>query len=346
MQARRTRSLGFVAVSLVLPACGYQALPLLSGDAHGSGTGDASGSGDAGRDGNGHPANWWNASWGSRMELTISNTSSSTLTPGYQIGFSFDLDAAPCGGNRDQVRIVFNNQTDLSRVIDEDVGTNEWTWFPLQAPISAGASDSSYWLYCGNPTPSLALTDPASVFDVWDDFAGNALANSWVSTGSVSVANSTVTIGPNGAVHSTAAYDANTATDMMATATGTSVSGPSWSLGYGMSFNASAPWILWYASSANALHPSVNETGTQHNDTASALDLNPHIYGVETYGTSGAFRFADTIVDTHTYTSTVGALNVRLDVIQASGTVSLDWVRMRKAVSPAPGVSVGTVETY
>lgn len=291
-----------------------------------------------------HPADWWNPAWGSRMKLTIMNGSATAMAQGYQVGLQLDLDAAPCAGNRDQVRIVYN-QTEIPRVIDE-VGTAEWTWFPLQAQIAAGTTNTSYWLYCDNPNPNAAPKDPAMVFDVWDDFLGNALASTWASTGAVSVSNGSVTIGPSGGIHSNATYGANTAIDALATASASSVSGAQWWLGYETNFNLTAPWIVWFASSANAIHPSVNETGTQHDDPTVALDGNAHLYGVETYGSTGAFRRADTIVQSHTYTQAIGALNLRLHVFQMNGTVSFDWVRVRKAVSPAPTVTVGSVENY
>jgi len=292
-----------------------------------------------------HPADWWNAAWGSRMKLTIVNGSQTAMAQGYQVGMAFDLDAAPCGANRDQVRIVYN-QTEVPRVIDE-VGTTEWTWFPLQAQIAGGTTNTSYWVYCNNPNPNAAPKDPATVFDVWDDFPGAALASTWASQGNVSVANSKVTISANnGGIHSTATYGAQTAVDVMATATGAQVSGPSWWLGYESNFTSAAPWIVWYASSANAIHPSVNEAGFEHDDATVPLDGNPHLYGVETYGSSGAFRLADTIVQNHTYTGPIGPLNLRLHVYQGGGNVSFDWVRVRKAVSPAPTVTVGTVESY
>ncbi|HSN27574.1 MAG TPA: hypothetical protein VLT45_14880 [Kofleriaceae bacterium] len=296
-------------------------------------------------DGPTHPANWWNASWGSRMRLTIANTATTAYVQGYQVGLPLDLDAAPCTGNRDQVRIVYQNQTDIPRVIDE-VGTTEWTWFPLQAQIDAGASSTDYWLYCTNANPSAALADPATVFDVWDDFAGTSLGAMWTSQNSVSVGSGAVTIGANGAIHSNATYGPNTAIDSMATASSASVSNPQWWVGYETTFTVQAPWVVWLASAPNQIHPSINETGTRHEDTASKLDTNPHLYGVENYGGTSAFRLADAIVDTHTNTSNIGALNLRLSVLQAGGTVSFDWVRVRKAVSPAPMVSVGTVETY
>jgi len=291
-----------------------------------------------------HTPAWWNAAWGSRMQLTIVNGATTAMAQGYQVGLALDLDAAPCAGNRDQVRIVYD-ETEVPRVIDE-VGTTEWTWFPLQAQINAGATNTSYWLYCNNPSPTVASKDPTAVFDVWDDFNGSSLATTWASTGSVSVANGSVTLSGGGAIHSNATYGADTAIDVMATASGGQITNPLWWLGYETNFNSSAPWIVWYANSANAIHPSVNETGAEHDDPTVALDGNAHLYGVETYGSSGAFRLADAIVKSHTYTGVIGALNLRLHVYQGAGSVSFDWVRVRKAVSPAPMVSVGSVETY
>src|SRR4051812_8975181 len=63
---------------------------------------------DAPPDAPSHPADWWDPAWGSRMRLTIANTSTVAAVTGYQVGLAFDLDAAPCAGNRDQVRIVYN----------------------------------------------------------------------------------------------------------------------------------------------------------------------------------------------------------------------------------------------
>jgi len=292
-----------------------------------------------------HPPNWWNPSWGTRQQLTISNTSATAMATGYQVGLALDLDAAPCTGSREQVRIVYMNTTDLSRVIDE-VGATEWTWFPLQTAIPAGTTSTDYWLYCTNPSATAAQSDPATVFDVWDDFAGNALAATWTAQGTVTVANGSVTLGASGGIHSNATYGANTAFDVMATATGVSVSNPEWWLGYEQTFSFVAPWVVWYAHDANTIMPSVNEANTQHNDTPVPLDASPHLYGVEMFGATSAFRLADVIVDNHTNASTFGPLNLRLHVLQNSGTVSFDWVRVRKAVSPAPTVTVGSVETY
>ena len=79
----------------------------------------ADAAGDAALDAVVHPANWWDPAWASRMQLTISNTSTTTMAAKYQVGLQRDLDLAPCTGGRDAVRIVYNNTTEIPRVIDE-----------------------------------------------------------------------------------------------------------------------------------------------------------------------------------------------------------------------------------
>jgi len=293
-----------------------------------------------------HPANWWNAAWGARMQLTITNASTATMAQGYQVGLQLDLDAAPCAGSRDSVRIVYNNTTDLPRVIDE-VGGAEWTWFPLQAAIAGSGSSTSYWLYCGNASPTAASKDPATVFDFWDDFSGTTLGAAWASQNTVSVANGSVTVGNgNSGIHSTATYGANTAIDFMASASAAAVANPYWWGGYQTDFSTSQPWIIWHSLAASTLHPSVYSPAENWNGNNIALDTAPHLYGVESYGTSGAWRFADVIGQTHTYATAMSALNIRLHNYQSGGSVSFDWARVRKAVSPPPTVAVGSVETY
>ena len=293
-----------------------------------------------------HPPGWWDAAWGSRMQLTITNNAATAMAQGYQVGLQLDLDAAPCAGSRDAIRIVYNNTTDLARVIDE-VGTAEWTWFPLQAAIAPGSSSTAYWLYCGNGSPTAASKDPQDVFDFWDDFNGAALSSAWASQGSVTVAGGSVTIGmSNAGIHSTATYGANTAIDFMASASTAAAQNPYWWGGYQTNFSISQPWIIWHSLAAATLHPSVYSASETWNGTNIALDTSPHLYGVETYGTAGAWRYADAITQSHTYAAAIGALNLRLHNYQSGGPVSFDWARVRKAVSPAPAVTVGSVETY
>lgn len=292
------------------------------------------------------PADWWNPAWHSRMKLTITNNATTSMAQGYQVGLQLDLDAAPCTGSRDAVRIVYG-MTELPRVIDE-VGTAEWTWFPLQAAIAGGASTDAYWLYCGNTAPTAAPADPAMVFDFFDDFTGTTLGAAWASQGTVTVANGSVTIGTmNSGIYSTATYGANTAIDFLATASAGAASSPYWWGGYQTTFTLSQPWHIWYGyGGANKTQPSEYDSNQFWLGTNVGLDTSPHIYGVEHYGATGAYRMADVIVQSRTFTAAIGALNLRLHNYMSGGSVSFDWARVRKAVSPAPGVAVGTVETF
>ena len=301
---------------------------------------------DAPPDGLAFPADWWSTAWHSRMKLTITNNAAAAMDAGYQVGLQLDLDVSPCGGSRDAVRIVYGT-TELTRVVDE-VGGAEWTWFPLQAAVAAGASTDAYWLYCGNSAPTTAPADPSAVFDFFDDFNGTTLSAAWASQGTVTVAGGSVTIGnASSGIHSIATWGADTAIDFMATASAAAASNPYWWGGYQTTFTTTQPWHIWHAvSGANQIHPSEYDSNQLWNGTAVALDTAPHLYGVEHYGTSGAYRMADVMAQTRTYTAAIGALNLRLHNYQSGGSVSFDWARVRKAVSPAPSVAVGSVETY
>jgi hypothetical protein len=304
---------------------------------------------DAAADGPTHAADWWNPAWGYRMKLTVTNGAATAMATGYQVGLALDLDLAPCTGSRNAVRIVYGT-TEIPRVIDE-VGTVEWTWFPLQAPVAVAGATSAYWLYCGNGAAAAAPSDPATVFDFYDDFPGTSLGAAWTAQGAVTVAASQVTIGNgNSGIHSNATFGANTAIDFIASATANAVSNPYWWAGYQANFSTTVPWVIWHArNGASQIHPSVFETGgTAWDGTSVALDTSPHLYGVEHYGDSAAFRQADAIVQTRTYGASMAAtsFNLRLHNYSSGGSVSFDMARVRKAVNPAPAVAVGAVETY
>jgi hypothetical protein len=343
-----------VLAAVVLAGCSFHtnaASPATSdGATDGALAGDALGdaaitTADAPADTSGGPTDWWNPAWHSRRKLTITNNAATAMAQGYQVGLQLDLDAAPCAGSRDAVRIV-HGTTELPRVIDE-VGGAEWTWFPLSAALAAGSSTDAYWLYCGNDAPAAAPADPTQVFDFFDGFDGGALSTAWASQGTVTVGGGAVTIAAgNSGIHSTATYGANTAIDFVATASAAAASNPYWWGGYQSMFTTTQPWHIWHAvTTASSIHPSEYDSNSLWNGTSVALDTAPHLYGVEHYGTTGAYRLADVIAEGRTYSAAIGALNLRLHNYQSGGSVSFDWARVRKAVSPAPSVAVGSVET-
>lgn len=295
---------------------------------------------------------WWNPAWRVRMPIAIGNPSTGALAAGYQIGLRFDAFAAPCTTNRDDLRIVYGT-TELARVIDE-VGPPEWTWFPLAAPLAAGTtSTGEYWLYCGNPAPAAAPADPAQVFDFYDGFDEAVLDLSvWTKQNMAVLGNGQLTCGggannDSGIVTTTPTFHAHHAVDFVATAS-TATNAGFWA-GFQLGTMDVQPWLHWWTQSLNAIRPDFQATNTSTLWLGAniTLDLSPHFYGVENYGTSSMYRYDDEPRDTHVYdVSPPDPLSVRLWEGDKASTVKYDLVRVRQAVDPAPTATVGAAENY
>lgn len=295
---------------------------------------------------------WWNPAWHERMPITIMNPSSGALASGYQIGLRFDVGAAPCTTNRDDIRITFG-RTELTRVIDE-VGPPEWTWFRLAAPLPAGAtSTGEYWLYCANPAPSAAPSDPTQVFDFYDSFDESVLDLSvWTKQNNAVLGGGVLTCGggannDSGIVTTTPTFHPNHAVDYVATASSTT-SSDFWA-GFQNGTMDVQPWLQWWTEPKNAIRPDfwANSSSTEWLGTSVSLDLNPHFYGVENYGVSSMYRYDDEPRDSHIYDAAPpDPLSVRLWEGDKATTVKYDLVRVRAAVDPPPVATVGTPQTY
>jgi hypothetical protein len=333
---------GLVLVGLA--ACSFRHGLAITG-----GEGDAPGGSDAMADAT---REWWDPMWGVRMPITIANTSADDLAAGYQVGMPFDVGAAPCTANRDDIRIVYAT-TELTRVIDT-VGPPQWTWFRLSAPHASGAtSTGEYWLYCGNPSPPAAPKDPAQVFEFYDGFT-TLDTSTWTTLNTVSVSGGKLVCGgggvrDNGVVTKNEPFPAKRAVDYVAIAQ--SASNSDWWAGFQNGTMDVAPWLHWYTLNQNAACPDFRGVtadspwyGTDH-----PLDTQPHLYGVENYGDQSMYRLEDVPYQTHIYAPMQpppAMLDVRLWDGSDTTTVSYDWVRVRQAVNPPPTVTVGSPETY
>lgn len=99
---------------------------------------------------------WWDADWDYRNEITI------TANRDLNIGLSIDLNSdhlllkdlwvsGKVQADFDDVRITYGESTEISRSIEQYfAGDMNRIWFQLQAPITAGNSDT-YYIYYGNP---------------------------------------------------------------------------------------------------------------------------------------------------------------------------------------------------
>ena len=323
-----------VLASLLAAACSFRSPTGSTGD-------------DGGVDGplgEGGPGGWWNPAWSARQQIIIN--SPMPLPQGLQIGLRRELDAEPCSGPREAVRVVRDHTTEVTRVIDE-LGADEWIWFRLVAALPASTGPSEYWLYCGNPSPGPAMANPVTVFELYDDFDGASLSPTWNMQGSVTIGGGAVTVGgTNAGIHSVTSFGAGTATDFILQPSAAALANPFYWGGFEVGFTVSAPWVIWHGRMASSMRQEVNRGPGPITQGTRAADASPHLYGVEHYGTSAGFRYNNDPVGTIQYGGTVGqAMNVRLHNYQSGGTVQFHMARVRKAVSPPPMASLGAVES-
>jgi hypothetical protein len=318
----------------ILAACGFDA-PRLSSDAS-IGT-DVPAGGDA------PAAAWWDPAWPVRMRIAID--SAAALEAGFQLGLRRDLDAPPCDGPRDGVRVVRDHMTELPRVIDE-LGGDEWIWFRIAEARAAGTGPSEYWLYCGNAGAGPAPGDPAAVFELHDEFDGGAVSSAWRTQGGVTVGGGTVTLpGNNTGIRSDSLFGPGTATDFILQASSNALNNPWFWGGFEIGFTVTPPWVIWHSEDPNVIKQEVASGGNEVARNAQPLDLGAHLYGVEHLGTLARFRFRNAEVGSISYTGSINQMNVRIHNYQSAGAIQLLMARVRKAVNPIPTVTLGPVET-
>ncbi|MGH2453691.1 MAG: hypothetical protein ACRDF5_07995 [bacterium] len=131
-------------------------------------------------DANGMLLTRWQANWDYRRRITVRAQDAVPL--GYAVALTFNHAALVTAGkslaNGDDVRVWFSG-TELDRVLDPTSGwnrTNTMIWFPLQRAIAAGASDTAYFLYYGNPTSG---PPPANGDNVFLDYEDGTTLDGW-----------------------------------------------------------------------------------------------------------------------------------------------------------------------
>lgn len=285
---------------------------------------------------------WWDPAYSIRIPLLIQTPT--TVPLGYQVGVAVDLPASPCSGNRDAVRVVLG-RTELTRVID-GYGASDMIWFKLVAPIPAGSDVADYYLYCGNPNPTSAPADPAQVFDTFDDFDGTALGPMWSNPlGTVVVAAGSLTIPPStNGVASQATFGVNTAVDFVGRASVGAATTPYFWAGFGNGYSFNIPWARWFGGNApNTLKASTADVSAT-DGTVRTLDTLAHLYGIEHFAGDTVYRIDNAVVESIKYGNTIPALAIVLINHNSGGSVEFEMVRTRRAVKPAPTVTLGAPE--
>jgi len=154
---------------------------------------------------------WWNASWGYRAPITITENSGSDLTD-YQALVTVDTASlisqgkmrSDCG----DIRFTDSDSNEVPYWIESGINSaNTKIW--VKVPIIPASGTAIIYMYYGNPTAS-SISNGDAVFDFFDDFLGTELDSgkwtwrtAWGSylsndlqpgTGYVTVANSTVSV--------------------------------------------------------------------------------------------------------------------------------------------------------
>ena len=162
------------------------------------------------------PPAWWNSSYDFKRNIVIVNQDEYPLPVHYPIHLHFDSSTSPTAqelynaslsatkGN--DVRVVYNDTTELDRFVQRFSSTQIDIWFPLQAQITGSGSDNdSYQLYYGN---AAASSPPANVNNVFLPVADANTMGLWhFQNGSGSTVTDTSGRGHNGTFYSSAWTD-------------------------------------------------------------------------------------------------------------------------------------------
>ena len=121
------------------------------------------------------PTTWWHSAYGQKRNLIILNNDGDSIPAQYPIRLHFDnttsptaaeIYAASVSANKgDDVRIVYNNQTEVARYLLHFTPTAIDLWFPYQIGLGGGQTDSgSHQLYYSNTQASNPPADANTVF--------------------------------------------------------------------------------------------------------------------------------------------------------------------------------------
>lgn len=121
------------------------------------------------------PTVWWNRAFQVRRNLVVLNNDADALPVHFPVRLHFDGATSPTAAEiyaaslsaakGNDLRIVYNNQTELNRIVHNFSTSAIDIWFPIQVALGGSQSDSSsYQLYIGNASAGTPPTDVNSVF--------------------------------------------------------------------------------------------------------------------------------------------------------------------------------------
>ena len=320
---------------------------------------------------------WWSASYRYRQKLSL--TSGTTAIPTqYSVRHQLDhaalVSVSQSLASGDDVRVAWWSGTawvELDRLLDDQSAWNSAAtqiWFRTQAAIGASSTDDNYYLYYGN---SVAAAPPANwpnVFLFYDDFNDGALdAARWVCTdpGSATppavctesaVAPGTLSLESDSAVYAAAAhaFGVDTRWESRLRLATNLPAGPDFYNYFGASdlVNLTNPyqsdWATFWASQFQHETEASNNLNKDSAPGAVATPTSFHVYTFDREGSAGVRFFQDgTQLRLASVPITIPNASLRVvswnDGATANGVV-LDWVRVRKYVTPEPSFTPAAAE--
>ncbi|MBI5933810.1 MAG: peptidoglycan DD-metalloendopeptidase family protein [Chloroflexi bacterium] len=121
------------------------------------------------------PTPWWNNNYAYKRNIVILNNDGDSMIAHYPIRVHFDASTNPTSAELynassssikgDDVRVVYNDQTELSRFVQRFTPDQIDIWFALQSPLAGGASnESDYQIYYNYPNAPSPTVDINAIF--------------------------------------------------------------------------------------------------------------------------------------------------------------------------------------
>lgn len=118
---------------------------------------------------------WWNTGYGVKRNLIILNNDTDWMPPHFPVRVHFDGTTTPTAAEiynasisatkGNDIRLVYQNQTELNRVVQRFSNSQIDIWIPLQAGLGSGVSDSAnYQIYYGNANAGAPPANVGAVF--------------------------------------------------------------------------------------------------------------------------------------------------------------------------------------
>lgn len=125
---------------------------------------------------------WWSSSWTYKKQLTI--TTVDALDANFTAVVGMNTISDDIQDDCDDIRIVINDNLEIDRTIDDCNSANSIIKFKLNDAIGASSTNTSYYVYYGNPSSTAAPTNRSEVYMLFDDFEDGTFqtAPAWQNT--------------------------------------------------------------------------------------------------------------------------------------------------------------------